>query len=290
MWRDHCQNKLEGSCALQRVQKVFISAFSSYFYKEKVTRILWWQKQSPLPLGGDLAGQVQQSAWLQFGLQTAHLNQHLHFHTLHWPTFTLMLMQPGIEPKDLVAYRNFPFFPLPKCFEKYRVRKSGWTKRKPTVSRRDTCSNTSEDSTVCPHMMPYEVKGGGRNQCCCCCLHCDCSRCKQGPSGVSPWQLSTVLKFTPKELGQWKFLREKRTEENSWLDLIDMKSLQYNNRWTVELLWKKCGKEVNLALFQSGCSYQLILCATTPSQSIHNFLAGQSGLKICYANEVGTSD
>lgn len=113
VWRDHCQNKLEGSSVLQKVQKVFISAFSSCFSKEKVSGKVWRQKQSPLPSGGDVAGEVQQSAWLQFGLQTAHLNQYLHFHTPHWPTFTSILVQPGTKPKDLVAHGSFPLPPTP---------------------------------------------------------------------------------------------------------------------------------------------------------------------------------
>lgn len=89
-----------------------------------------------------------------------------------------------------------------------------------------------------------KAKGGRRN------LHwyCDGYSYKQRASksvGMSPWQLSTVLKFSPKELWQWKFLGEKRIKENSWLELIDTKSLQYKERWTIELLTEKgmSGKE-----------------------------------------------
>lgn len=171
IWRDHCQNKLEGSSALQRVQQVFISAFSSFFYKEKVTGKLWRQKQSFFPLGRHLAVQVQQSAWLQFGLQTAHLNQHLRFHTLHSPTLTFILMQPGTEPMEI-----FWFFPPLNVLRNAESTEGTELRENPLFSRADTY-NTSGDSTICSHMIPYEVKGGGRNQCCCCCLHCDCSWC-----------------------------------------------------------------------------------------------------------------
>lgn len=220
------------------------------------------------------------------------------------PTFTLShstlahihldFNAAGYWAKGFCCSWNFSFPPpTPKCFKKCRVSKRGWTKRKPTVSRTDTCNNTFGDSTVCPYVMPYEAKGGGRNQCCCCCWQCDCSRWKQEASGVSPWQLSTVLKFTPKELGQWKFMGEKRAKEKSRLELIDMKSLQYNNRWTVELQTVKemClnnGKEKRTQLFPSQVALISWYFVVSVWVSVPNFLAGQSGLKICCANKVAT--
>lgn len=255
--RNHCPNKLEGSSVLQKVQKVFNLCFFLLFLQGESHWETVEAGAEPPPFGrwfGRRGAAVCLTA-----VWSANCTPEPTF-TLshsHWPTFTSILMQPGTEPKDPVALGNFPFPTPHKCFEQCRVSKRGWTKGNPTASRTDTCS-TSGDSTICPQVMPYEVKGGGRNQCCCCsCLHCDCSRWEQGASkpGVPPWQLSTVLKFTPKDLGQWKFLREKRTKENSCLKLIDMKSLQHK-RWTAELLTVKemslnNSKEKRTLLFSS---------------------------------------
>lgn len=121
--------------------------------------------------------------------------------------------------------------------------------------------NTAGDSTICSHMMPYEdVSSKWREVGGTCAAAAAYTVTVLGVNRglqslqVCHCQLSTVLKFTPKELWQWKFSGEKRTKENSWLDLIDVKSLQCNNRWTIELLTVKGrrlknGKEKRTLLF-----------------------------------------
>lgn len=208
------------------------------------------------------------------------------------PHSLLFLCSQVLSQRILLLVEVFPF-PPPKMFKETQSQQKGLNQEK-THCFQKRHIQYSWDSTVCSHMMPHEVQGGGRNLCCCCCCcsHCDCSRCKQGASksaGVLLWQLSKVLKFTPKELWQWKFLGEKRTKENSWLELIDMKSLQCNNRWTVELLTVKerswnSSKEKRTVLFSS----QVALISWLFVVSV-NFWGVQSGLKICYSNEVATS-
>lgn len=106
--KEPLSDTLESSSVLQKVQKVFLSLlFPRVSTRRKALGNCGGTSRDPSLW--EEAWQVQQSAWVQFGRQTAHLNQHLHFHTSHWPTFTSILMQPSTEPKDLVAYGNFPF-------------------------------------------------------------------------------------------------------------------------------------------------------------------------------------
>lgn len=93
--------------------------------------------------------------------------------------------------------------------------------------------NAAGDSTISSHMLPYEDVLSKRREAEETYTDTVTYSYKQRASksvGMSPWQLSTVLKFSPKELWQWKFLGEKRIKENSWLEVIDTKSLRYKER------------------------------------------------------------